>query len=233
MLRQLFCVMTLSLSVPAWADTTAVYRASGAPFEMQVEVAANGNVRGKVMGQAAYFLTLSGEGYLVLETPTGPAVDRLGDVAAIMAETLDAMFTAHPELKNAMAQQPSILVQEHGTAVVGGRTGKAYFFVGQDQKRSPRAVAVVSDDPALAELGKAMAAQFDMSIKLNPMMGKSAFATQMSRILHGGTALTFGGGDLVSVRGATIDPARFVLPAKPETLDQARDRFKANGGHLP
>lgn len=100
--------------------------------------------------------------------------------------------------------------------------------------RSSDPDAVISADPDLAELGHAMARQFELSATMfgqafggkNPMAG-------MIDVLRSGAPLQFGGMSLGSVDHKPIAPDRFALPATPETPDQVRARLETSGGISP
>ena len=208
---------------PAAADMTATYSAPHVSFSMKVEIDDNGDVRGQVTGQSQYFVTRGGEGFLIQTTPKGALVTRVEDVAAIMAEQWAAL--SPPE--DLAEELPALNLIESGTATINGRTGRAYFGKGRDGKLSPGPVVVISDDPHLAPLGKAMARQFAMS---NVMMAQALgevppFAREMQRILETGTPLLFSGAELQSVEISPIDATRFELPKRPETSDEVRARL--------
>lgn len=190
---------------------------------MKVEIEDNGDLRGQVAGQPQYFVTRSGHGFIVQTTPTGTLVTRVEDVAAIMAEQWAAL-SPPADLADEL---PALSLVEKGTVTINGRAGKAYFGKGGDGKLSPQPVVVISGDPLLAPLGKAMATQFAMSgVMMAQTLGRvPAFAKEMQRILETGAPLLFAGAELKSVETFPIDSARFELPTPPETAEEVRARL--------
>lgn len=231
MVRLFAFVTALLASVPALADTTALYKApQGA--QMSVEIASNGNMRATVGSGGTYMLTAQGEDYMVFYTENGAVVARMSDVGAVM---LDHIQKTMPEmLKAPESDDPSPFKYiKGGQMTVGGRAGTVWYQqFGEDLSSMPK--IVMSADPDLAELGQAIACQAEASMKLmgamfggrNPMGG-------MLDVLKTGAPLLWNGMELAQVTHTTIAAERFALPATPETREQVRARFEANGGHIP
>ncbi len=211
-------LLLIGASSPALADLTAKYAKPGTGFMMTVEIGSNGNVRGDAgkLGQA--FLTRDGHGYFLKVTPTGTAVMRIEDMGAVMAEQ---MAKLDPQFRAEMQQHaPAIKLVEKGTMTINGRTGAAYFMQAADGTLSPTPWAVISKDPSLAELGSAMAHQFEMSMAtMSASMGTAPFANMLT-VLKMGAPISFAGAELKSVDPSPIPAAHFELPAKPESLDR-------------
>ena len=230
-IRALLSPLLLFIAMPAWADTTALYK-SPQGAQMSVEVAANGNMRSTVGAGGTYMLTLQGEDYMVFYTENGAVVARMSDVGAVM---LDHIQKTMPEmLKAPESDDPSPFKYiKGGQMTVGGRAGTVWYQqFGEDLSSMPK--IVMSADPDLAELGQAIACQAEASMKLmgamfggrNPMGG-------MLDVLKTGAPLLWNGMELAQVTHTTIAAERFALPATPETREQVRARFEANGGHIP
>jgi hypothetical protein len=253
----LFVGLLLAAS-SAIADTTAVYqtRLKPALFTMTVEIADDGSIRyqmsrgrtyGLVLGTADYFVDLSGR---------EPVVDRAEDLLTAQKESMAEFmqFRQHnegitgpqlvaigtvtingrpgraygykPEPKGA-TPAPVVVFNDKPDDPLGKITTRE----GTDSDRERMmagTVIVISDDPDLSQLGKAMSGQFSKSIEmLATMVGNSpAMFKQMQDILKTGAPLSFAGMELLSVNHRPIDPNRFKLPAAVETLDQIRDRMK-------
>ena len=221
-------------AAPASADTTAVYK-SPLGAEMTIEIAANGNLRGTMGASGDYVLSLDGKDYFVLFTDKGPVVDRVDDVVAAMHGYMQKLihdkkmpsFDDGPDF-------PAFKFVQGGQVTIQGRPGNAWYMQRGTGKPSGDPDTVISTDPDLAELGHAMARQFELSATMfgrafggkNPMAG-------MIDVLRTGTPLQFGGMELDAVDHKPIAPERFVLPATPETPDQVRVRLEASGGHIP
>ncbi len=239
MLRTFACAaFALLIAAPVQADTTAVYKSPKLGAEMTIEIASNGDVRGSVGGRGDYILTLDGKGYLVFFTDKGVVVDRVDDAATAMTDYIREKM---PQL----AKMPGIdgpggpdgpKYVAGGVLTVNGRAGTTWYLQwGAAQRADSEPEIVISNDPALAELGRAMARQFEMSTRtLGQMLGhKDGRMSGMNDVLRTGAPLRVAGMDLVSVTAAPIAADRFKLPAEPETLEQVRARLVASGGHIP
>jgi hypothetical protein len=224
--------------MPAHADTTAVYSARGGMMTMTVEIAANGDVRGEMGGtmlaemraklaeqhvppeqiQSPTTIMRDGEAYFIQPGPDGVVVVRMRDMATILAESIQK----RGERPGGAPTPRDMAFAPRGQVTVNGRRGTAYFIDGA-APRDDEPDVVISTDPDLAELARAMADQFAFSTR----MGATAFGwgsagESMMAVLRTGAPLRFGPMELVSVRHDPIPPERFVLPAAPSTLDQVR-----------
>lgn len=230
MLKILFLLLVATAAAPALADTTAVYKATTGA-EMTVEIASNGNTRATMNADGAYSLTVDGQDYFVLFTARGAVVDRFSDVGAVMADAMQKLMADKkmPPMRDA----PSFDFVQGGQMTVNGRPGIVWSMKVGDAL-SPDSAVVMSADPDLAELGRVLARGFELSTAmLGRAMGGSNPMAGMARVLRTGAPLRFAGMELVSVAHTPIGADRFALPAQPETLDQVRTRFIANGGHIP
>jgi len=211
------------IPAPALADLTAVYGKPGTNFEMKVEIASNGNVHGDMPGQAGNSIfTLGGEGYFVEPGPSGPIVMRVEDMATVLGEQIAKLG---PQFRPSLDHTPTRQFVHKGTATVNGRTGAAFFAQSRDGRLSPRPWVVISDDPALTPLARAMAGQFDMSMR---MMAKSigdAAVKPMQEILKTGAPIVFTGAELQTVTFDPIPVSHFELPAKPASLENVRKQM--------
>lgn len=208
--------LALAASPPANADTTAVYRARDRGVETTVEQTDSGNVRSSLNDRGAYLLSVGDATYWIAQHQGKTVVQRLDDVSAVMREQ---------ERDAEALPKPTGVLEERGVLTINGWAGKAYFLVGGGGPASPIPVAVISDDPSLAPVGRAMARRFDMLRQINPMLRQSAFGDKLRELLNRGTALSLLGDVLVSVSNDPIDPFRFRIPAKPDSLSQIRSRF--------
>lgn len=229
-MRGLLICIFLCFAGPALADTTAVYEAPAANFRMTIQIAANGDMRGDIAGQpGVYFLTLSGQGYFVIQTSSGVVVDRVEDEVAalkIVAEKrLNASFkammeaAADPELAN-------LKLTKGDEIVVQGRKGTPYYFPGPLSPAS-RPVVVTSSDPELAPIGIAMARQSAMLNSLQFMGPPSGLSLELDAIMKGGAPIALAGAELTTVSYEPIPPSRFELPAAPESLEDIVKRIDA------
>ena len=214
-------------AAPAQADITAVYVADGPgmALEMKIEVAEGGNLRGDMNIPGVYLIRRDGRNYFIAATPTGPLVQDVEDVGAVMQEELSRMSPSPcdriPEAKTSARLVPL------GLATIAGRTGEAYG--NPDRRQRPE--VVISRDPALALLGAAMAAQFRASTTvMGQCLARVPMFAEMQALLDSGAPLQFGPMHLETVETGPIDPARFVLPAAPATREEIRVLMKHKSG---
>jgi len=224
--RALLLAFFAAAAPPALADTTAVYGSPRPGFSMTVEINDNGDLRGEIAGQPHYFIKRAGELFLIEKTEAGRRVTRFTDLKTAMLEQMPKLLPRMPS--GAADGLPRMDLVPRGEVVVNGRRGKAYFDTSGEGELYPEPVVVISDDPALAELGKALAAQYAFStLLIGEWLGQvPAFISQTQRILESGAPLRFANMELKSVSAAPIDPDRFTLPGLPETLDQVRERLR-------
>ena len=219
----------LALPAVAHADITAVYGAPNAPQPfMTLEIAANGDVHGTMLGGKTTFIVHAGHSFVIQKMPDDSlVVSRVEDVGTVMAERMAKLA---PEMREQVAKHASeMAIVANGTQTINGRTGDAFFMKLPDGKTSDQPWAVISHDPQLAPLGTAMAGQFEMSMKLMQSVIPPAAFQPMLDVLHKGAPVLMAGMTLQSVTDTPIPASEFVLPAAPQTLDQVRARM-ANGG---
>ena len=101
-----------------------------------------------------------------------------------------------------------------GRVSIGGRTGTAYRIAGD-----PGSDIVISDDPALAPLARAMSRYLET--KWGFVRG-TRFYSQVDVMLKKGAPLAFMDENLVSVSFEPLPSGRFQLPVKPKTREEIR-----------
>jgi hypothetical protein len=232
-------------------------RAKSFPLTMMVEIADNGDVRYQMSAGRTYGLVLGGVDYFVELGAKGPIVDRAEDLVTAPKEAMAAFMPAFqqhetpkgpelvpmgkvtingrtgqafgykPEKKGATATAVVVFNDKPEIAHPGKITMREVTESEKDRMIAGT-VVVISRDPDLAQVGKAMAKQFGTSrTMLTRMIGNTpGMLTEMDKLLQSGTPLSFAGMELQSVNHIPIDPKRFELPAQPETLDQIRERMK-------
>lgn len=223
-------ILALSLlALPAHADTTAVYAVGHDDFAMTmtIEIADTGEVRVQMggpmlekmpKGVAIYGISRDGEDFTINETPEGTSVIRMSDAMTVMAEH---WAKAKQAFGTGDADMPEVELVSRGEQTVNGRTGTAFYK--RDDGKTEEPMLVVSQDPALAQLGREMARRFAKSVGGMQAMGIPVFGDSMLKALNGGAPLAFAGlAKLQSVRHDPVPVARFVLPAQPKTLDETR-----------
>ena len=220
-MRRIVFLVPLALASTAHADTTATYANPAAKFSMTIKIASNGDIRGEVPGRTYYFV--GGKDYFADRTDTGVIVMRLDDMAKVMAEKF-AEMSAKMGMPS-FSRPPMTLVQK-GTVAISKWSGDAYFMQAPNGQVSPRPVAVISHDPSLAELGRAMARQYAKSeMMMGQVMAGHLPSSNMDQVLGSGAPISFAGADLQSVSFDPIPRDEFVLPAQPVPLDEVRKRM--------
>jgi hypothetical protein len=225
-IRSFLVALALLAAAPAFADTTGVYATSDGNMTMTVEVASNGDVRGTMGGKLLDalarqapearppgFITRDGEGYFIQPAADGVSVIRASDAAAVMAES----FREHA---SGIPASPMQKLVARGTATVNGRTGTAYAS-GKARAGEPPSL-VISADPDLSELARAMAGQFEMSVSMGQALGFGEMGGDMLALLRTGVPLRFAGMELTRVTHDAIAPDRFELPAPPLSREAIR-----------
>jgi hypothetical protein len=190
---------------------------------MTVEINDKGDTR-LSEGNKHAFLTLGGVGYLIESDLAGTFAVREDDWIAVQLEGVAAIGKDN--------QQPGdptryVLVSK-GSETVAGRTGTVWALRSAGRAEASFD-AVLSADPDLAPVGRAIAAQFalssrmmklmlgsvpDFMAKTEEMLGKGA-VIRLSRMLR-----------LDRVSHDPIPPSEFVLPAVVLTKDQYAARAK-------
>jgi hypothetical protein len=229
-------------SGPAAADMTARYSyAPGGPVVMTVEVNDRGDSR------------ISGGSRMAAITVDGVAWVATGDLDGVYAVRRDDMFAAMEEVAQAMARAtlppefanlppPSedetsgYRAVERGTITIAGRSGTRWLLASRVPRprdsMEPEWVFVVSDDPQLAPIGRAIARQFRLErrgFSMSPAGGEfgGALPPEMLAVVQRGTLIGIDGQlYLRSVETAPVPPSAFTLP--PTLL--TREQFKVRAG---
>ena len=190
---------------------------------MTVEAAANGDVRSEVAGRpSAFFLVKNNDGYVIRQTPTGLAAERVSDIAYAVA-TVRAEKDPNFEIRRAQTHFRQITIVQGGPAIIDARVGTAYYW--SQQQRSLGLAAVISHDPALAAIGFAWAREHDAAISMLWSVPDSE--QQMTPLLKSGAPLEVYTHELTSISNAPISPSRFQLPANIETRAEVLQRIEA------
>lgn len=220
----------VALATPALADMTAIYRVSGSTKAsenvlMKLETAANGDIHGDMLigADGTTFVMRAGETYLIQPGRKGAVVrvDDLTKVVAEHAEWIDPLVRATAE------KLKSGKLVERGIVKVNGRTGTAYFWQYGDGQFSADPRLVISDDPALAPLTRAVSIQFGIETLMMGEMKESGAFKSMADLLNRGAPLKYGPAELQSVSNDPIPPERFGLPSQPISIDKLRKEINA------
>jgi len=207
---------------PAAADMTARFaQADGAP-----PVVAQINDRGdsRVTVTEAVYLTTGGVTYMILNDAQGQFVARQEDFLRLMNELLAALPAESP---SAPAQ---LRIVEAGTESLAGRSG-TIFRLSDPAMPSDSFDLVISTDPGLAPLGRAMASvigPFSMAVARS-MPG---FGAAVSEVIGHGALLRFGPlWRLETIEVAPVPQSAFALPSAPLGIDALRARLLAGVPH--
>lgn len=220
-MRLVIFLTALALGSTAQADTTAIYGNGAAKFSMTIKIASNGDIRAEVPGRTYYFV--GGKDYFADRTDKGVIVMRVDDMAKVLAERI-AQLSSKMGLPS-FTPPPMVLIRK-GSVTISKWSGDAYYMQAPDGQVSPRPVTVISLDPALAELGRAMQRQYSKSeMLMGQVMAGRAPTSNMDQILSLGAPISFAGADLQSLTFDPILKDEFLLPAQPVSIDEVRKRM--------
>ena len=220
MLRPLIAfVAVLGLSFPAVAGTRATYR-SASGDQLQIEVADSGEVRVGDPAREDYGVMKGTDFYMVSRADGQWHVATLENLASAFDQLVPPIFKG---LLGAAAPKPdsTLDITTKGTREVAGFTGTVFEISGMGDRTIE---AVVSNDPELAPLGKAMGRFIEATYVLTaPMLGAASadMITDSRQLFSLGTPLEAQDGfKLEKFEKADIPAARTALPAQPATVDQ-------------
>jgi len=218
---------------PAAAGTRVTYTGTSEPKELVVEIADGGGAaRVSVPGRDDYGLLIGDQFYLVKPRDGKLEVARIADVAAALDRVMPPIFkNLFGAMGEAIKATPLDAVRR-GSKTVGGIAGDIWLVRGLDDSKPDAATeVVVSHDPALAPVGRALAAFFEGSmVMMRPLLGRGAavMVAQNRQLFALGTPIASADRfTLAKVETADEPAARFVLPARPATVDQLVADMKA------
>lgn len=190
------------------ADTTATYGREAPNGPVVVRAAANGDAR--VEAGENLFIRKSGADYVVLRDGQGAFSVRRDDLLAYFAE-LDKAANLFPGGR----VQPEYVMRAEGSETVAGQSGRVWKVHPSDIPSLPAAEAVISSDPALGPMGRALAMQTNFSILRNSGMsgGPGNLEKAMMALFDKGAVLRFGTAlRLQRLYHAPIPPGMFDPP---------------------
>jgi hypothetical protein len=217
----------LAIASPASAGSKATFEGMPGP-PLVIELADNGDARIGAAGQDESYGLLIGKAYYIVSREKGEwKVARIEDLAAAIGRVVPSVFrtlfgaAAHAS----KATDAKLKIVKTGSRTIAGFTGDVYAVTGLNSEKPAEATEVVATlDPRLAPAGRALASFNDaMMVMMAPMLGEMVDqeVAQGRAMAALGTPLSVKDGPhLVSFAEAKVDPARLVLPAKPQTVDQ-------------
>lgn len=214
----------LAASTAASADVAARYETQDkdAPFDMGMSIEADdrGNVRMQMPRLNTYFIFRDGTLYQITQDRTGAFAVRVEDALIVQQEMLAKLGMRMP----ADMPEPDLVLAPVGPETVGTRQGMGYGLTGKDSAPPNFAAFVISDDPALAPIGMALALANANSLKgmgeIGTMLG--LLNDELLAMLRKGAPLRIMSMELTDVSTDPIPPARFTLPAPPTSLAELR-----------
>jgi hypothetical protein len=193
-------------------DVTARYARDGAP-SLVVRAAANGDAR--VEAGETVFLRRGDADYVVLSDAAGRFSARIDDALAVFAADKTAIVPGP-------RAQPDYALSEGAAETVAGVKGRLWRGHPKEVPSLASFEGVVSTDPALAPLGRALAMQTRFAITRNSAIGGGVgkFEQAMLDLFAKGTVLRLNQAlRLERIEKAPLDATLFDVP--PPVLDRA------------
>jgi hypothetical protein len=243
--------LTLLAAAPAQADVTARYGGPGKYSEtFSIAVDEAGQVHAEAgrpnqADQRVVMITRGGIGYFSAADAQGRFVVRQDDMLAVAGEVIRSAVPEAARAALGSVAQARFEIAEGGIETVGGRQGRVYTLRaimppapvpasahGGDGTDDPDAPPppfeiVISEDPALAPVGRELARLFASGAPIfEALLGRMPEAvTQMQALLARGTPIRLGDAYRLSgVSAAPIPDSAFVLPGPVLTRAQLRAR---------
>ena len=226
-MRVFLLALIAGLAAPAQAGTRAVYEERDARRTILFEVSDDGPFRA---GSEERYRLVRDEGVYEVATVDGRTyVADIDDLAAALKETASPLLRTLAKTVTFLAEKGPPEWVYTGTRKVNDRHGREFRLAERgDTDWSDElddTVLVISADPALAPLGRAMLhyTADELYLKHHMLSGisKQNALRTLDEIADEGTVIASSEGDirLVSVDEAEIAPERLALPDKP--MEQA------------
>jgi len=237
-MRTLIALLLLCLPASAFAGQRAVYRDEDGK-RMTIEVADDGSavVRNEDMPNNYGILT-DGQFYLVSREKEEWNVARAEDLAAAFDQVLPPIFkTLFGAASTKRPNSKGFRVEPKGKRKILGHEGQVYAVYGfDDAKPEASKEVVISNEPALQPVGKAMQ-EFMVSttMMLAPLLGKAAaeIGGDIRTMFTYGTPLSIQGSlQLASFEEADIPASSTALPAKPKSAAELLKEIKASSAKM-
>ncbi len=225
--------LLLVVATPASAGLRATY---GQPDGKQlvIDVADDGAARVGEPGNEEYGL-LRADGFYIVGREQGEwRVARIADVAAAIDRVLPPIFKDIFTASGSRKPPAAFRVEAAGESrEVGGRTGKVFRVFGMnDAKPDEAETFVISDDPALKPVGRAMEQFMDAAmVPAAVLIGPTAadLIAETHAIFALGTPLDAGGRfTLQGVETLAVPASAVALPGTPQTVAELVAAMKAS-----
>jgi hypothetical protein len=239
--RQIFLASffaAITIASPVHADIAGRFETVGddSPIrlEMTIEADEAGNVRTQMARLGAYYLLRDGELYQVAHSDGEQSVVRVADLMTLQAELSKDFFPDEPTPMD----QPLQRFAAMGNEVVQGRSGIGYGMVSEDSPEPRYASIVVSKDPSLAPLGRAIVASNEAMAGSLSAMGQmgttlALMNEDMLAVLLTGAPIRLLDLELTDLSSEPIPSERFALPAEPLTIAELRKRMMPHAVEPP
>jgi len=209
-------LVALLFASPSAADITARYALEGGR-SITVRVSDSGDSRVS-LGNEASVITIGGVSYALMSDTQGMFAIRQEEMLAALRRavrgTVNVLVTEAPA-----DLQPELTAHRFGEERVAGRSGTRWVldFAGAEPVENPHWTFVISEDPELAPVGRALARQYlTDTADLQLAIGLGRPFGSVPRALHPqirtGTLIRMDGMTLESVDTSQVPAATFVLP---------------------
>jgi hypothetical protein len=222
-LRVLILLLAL-IPATATAGIRAVYTSGWGSNDI-IEIADNGDMR--IESNSGLDLVVrDGELYTIENRLTGPIVTRGEDLFAVLRERARNIAPWKDE------PGTELTIVSEGSTIVNGRRGTPYFMRYGHHPREAQPIVVMSDDPALKPLGRAMGLVLRIRMERGATKADDGSRSSQSiframvALVEAGGPLAVSDDELRSFETVPIAPERFTLPAEPETREALRARLE-------
>lgn len=212
---------------PALADVAGRYRTIDrdalVAMDMTIEADDAGNVRVQMGGMSAYYVFREGNLFIVQRGSTGLVVARASDMMTVANEAMQRMGASRLS-ERAGGDLGDFDLAPMGEEVVNGRTGMAYGIRPKPGEKPVYASFVISSDPRLAPLGRALAQANEGMVQDMGSLGTMLTRVngEIQQVMARGAPLRILGIALTDVSYEKIPQERFALPVEPVTIQQMR-----------
>ena len=221
----------LAAAQPAFAGQKATYVDDGGKTIL-IEVTDSGDARIAPSTPDQYGVLRDGQFYLVSKEEGKWKVARIEDVAAALDQVLPPIFKTLFGAA-AKAKPTAMHMEPKGTRTIAGYSGKVFVVhTSDDKKGDPPSEVVLSEDPSLQPVGRAMGGFLTSTMLLMaPFLGDAAadmIRDTQTVLSHGAPLDIRGKFRLTSVTAAEVPASAVELPARPQSVSEIVAALKAS-----